>query len=1005
MQSKQQHHQTVQQKNQQMQQKQNQAQAAQQQGQPPSQPPAQPQPQPQAQLAPNALQALQALNPLSRMQQLQVQMAQQRQVQLLQVQQLAAAQLTAQATQQQEPQLSQVEKVAIDKIAPLVAKLGESFAEQMREQHGSDAMYAFLQEGDSPARKYYLQKLELARGNATASDSPNEAQRAKPQQAFAAELERLRALNRGEEAQPAGPPSGELAEAEAEAASWSEVWSAQNNRAYYANKKTGETTWTKPEALGKAEALMKASGKAETTKGRTLGGWTEYAQASGRSYYHSDESGETVWIKPAEFEAAEQEELERLAQMGKIAAAAALRAAEEAKEAEAAEAAEAEAEAKAATEAAADAAEAAAEAAAAAAASRGAGVDGAGDGEDVEDAGEGEDAADEAGAPAEVVRGTGKRARREQRRREREAAKAKEMANAQFASQVTVRDASADGAAGAKQTPITQQAIADPAGAFTQMLGEVAERESELAEWEWEDAMRLIITDRRYGAVKTLSQRKDLFAEWQVSQREAQRGKRSAMRREAREAFIAMLCECEEIDTRTPFAKIKALLEHDSRWQALDSKERNAAYDDSEEEMRKVEKVRKAARLARHEAEAEAFLACLAEHQVDADARYSDAAKIDELSADPRWVAMEGSERRRPVFEQYVEAEAKKRRVKARREYDELLGEMRAEGKISRRSRWKRDAEHIRSDARYDALKHALPDAPSKMFERFVEGLQSEHEASVAHAKAVARAHVAVAADTTLESFVASMREAQGKIDRRKAREAVAEEPQPSDSSELGAMRTELRDLLGEAQKLKSEVSAGEAEVNGAPNGEGGVVDGHEGGEDEEAEVSVLRMDEDALKVTLESLKEKLAKELAEAARRAAKNRRRFRDLLETAKDMALSGTSYGEWASVREVLASNAGFELVPDEAEREAMWTKYCAELKAAAEAKGKRKKEKEKKRKKEDDRKAAKKGKGGKEAKKRARSPSYSDSYTYSDYSYSDYSESSSYERPRARKKGRR
>merc|ERR1719181_1300593 len=118
---------------------------------------------------------------------------------------------------------------------------------------------------------------------------------------------------------------------------------------------------------------------------------------------------------------------------------------------------------------------------------------------------------------------------------------------------------------------------------------------------------------------------------------------------------------------------------------------------------------------------------------------------------------------------------------------------------------------------------------------------------------------------------------------------------------------------------------------------------------------------------------------------------------------MALSGTSYGEWSRVREVLKGDSDFEAFGDESERKEMWIPYCAELaeevkekssgdkdrdkdkgggkkdkdksKGKAKRKGKADGAASKKRKRDD-----KKRKGGK---RRRRSDSYSDDYS-DDYS---------------------
>ena len=55
--------------------------------------------------------------------------------------------------------------------------------------------------------------------------------------------------------------------------------------------------------------------------------------------------------------------------------------------------------------------------------------------------------------------------------------------------------------------------------------------------------------------MKTLSQRKDLFGEWQGGVQAEERTKRKAARKAAKAAFITMLVECEQLDTRSSFAK------------------------------------------------------------------------------------------------------------------------------------------------------------------------------------------------------------------------------------------------------------------------------------------------------------------------------------------------------------------------------------------------------------------------------------------------------------------
>ena len=53
-----------------------------------------------------------------------------------------------------------------------------------------------------------------------------------------------------------------------------------------------------------------------------------------------------------------------------------------------------------------------------------------------------------------------------------------------------------------------------------------------------------------FTAVKTLTQKKELFAEWQSERGEVLKKERKAARRAARDAFVEMVCANEEVGQR-----------------------------------------------------------------------------------------------------------------------------------------------------------------------------------------------------------------------------------------------------------------------------------------------------------------------------------------------------------------------------------------------------------------------------------------------------------------------
>lgn len=221
---------------------------------------------------------------------------------------------------------------------------------------------------------------------------------------------------------------------------WTEVFDT-TGRKYYVNQATGESSWTKPAD----EASTAAAEVGGSVKGRVLGGWTEYTMNDGRVYY-SNAEGRTQWSVPDEF-SAQQRNLESIwanvaatHDLNAVGVAAVAAPAEKGPETATTEEREAEQ----------------LEDAVAMGVSgkvtlddleekkdtgqgenaAAVGVEGTGqEGED-EDEGE-EDATEKTNQiGAEVQRGMGKRARREHRRREREAEKLKQAASATFTSEV-----------------------------------------------------------------------------------------------------------------------------------------------------------------------------------------------------------------------------------------------------------------------------------------------------------------------------------------------------------------------------------------------------------------------------------------------------------------------------------------------------------------------------------------------------------------------------------------
>lgn len=84
------------------------------------------------------------------------------------------------------------------------------------------------------------------------------------------------------------------------------VWSAfrdDEGRIYYHNEKTGESAWDPP-AEGFNPPPAADTVEQETAAPVTVGRWAEYTDDEGRTYYYNEESNDTQWEMPEDFQTA-----------------------------------------------------------------------------------------------------------------------------------------------------------------------------------------------------------------------------------------------------------------------------------------------------------------------------------------------------------------------------------------------------------------------------------------------------------------------------------------------------------------------------------------------------------------------------------------------------------------------------------------------------------------------------------------------------------------------------
>jgi pre-mRNA-processing factor 40 len=127
------------------------------------------------------------------------------------------------------------------------------------------------------------------------------------------------------------------------------------------------------------------------------------------------------------------------------------------------------------------------------------------------------------------------------------------------------------------EEPLTYSNKTEAKNAFKELLESVRVE----SDWTWEQAMRVIINDKRYGALKTLGERKQAFNEYLAQRKKQETEEKRLKQKKAREEFLVMLEESKELTSTMRWSKALALFEDDRRFQAVDKdREREELFED-----------------------------------------------------------------------------------------------------------------------------------------------------------------------------------------------------------------------------------------------------------------------------------------------------------------------------------------------------------------------------------------------------------------------------------------
>ncbi|XP_006644254.2 pre-mRNA-processing protein 40A isoform X2 [Oryza brachyantha] len=291
------------------------------------------------------------------------------------------------------------------------------------------------------------------------------------------------------------------------------------------------------------------------------------------------------------------------------------------------------------------------------------------------------------------------------------------------------------------------------------------------SDWTWDQAMRVIINDKRYGALKTLGERKQAFNEYLNQRKKLEAEERRVKQRKARDDFLAMLEECKELTSSTRWSKAITMFEDDKRFSAVERpREREDLFENYLMELQKKERARAAEEHKKHIAEYRAFLESCefikantqwrkVQDRLEDDERCSRLEKIDRLEIFQEYIR--DLEKEEEEHKRIHKEKIRRQERKNRDEFRKMLEEHAAEGMLNAKTRWRDYCAQVKDSHVYMAVaSNTSGSMPKELFEDVMEEVEKQYQDDKARIKeAVKSGKIPMVASWTLEDFQTAVME------------------------------------------------------------------------------------------------------------------------------------------------------------------------------------------------------------------------------------------------------
>lgn len=291
------------------------------------------------------------------------------------------------------------------------------------------------------------------------------------------------------------------------------------------------------------------------------------------------------------------------------------------------------------------------------------------------------------------------------------------------------------------------------------------------SDWTWEQAMREIINDKRYNALKTLGERKQAFNEYLGQRKKLEAEERRIKQKKAREEFTKMLEECKELTSSTRWSKAISMLENDERFNAVERvRDREDLFESYMVELERKEKENAAEEHRRNLAEYRKFLESCdfvkvnshwrkIQDRLEDDDRYSLLEKIDRLLVFQDYIRdleKEEEEQKRIQKERVRRGERKNRDA-----FRKLLEEHIADGVLTAKTQWRDYCLKVKELPQYQAVaSNTSGSTPKDLFEDVFENLEKQYHEDKTLIKDILKSgKITVATTSVFEDFKSAVSE------------------------------------------------------------------------------------------------------------------------------------------------------------------------------------------------------------------------------------------------------